>query len=138
MRSIVQAGTIVGACGLMMFGGGAAHAATIPGDSLLSALADADLGTVTGTVNGVVCNNRLGQIHYRSPVFASPHACVNGPVHSGNSLHSGNFINHGNPNNSGNLSNTNGSTNSADSTTGAATGSNNNVQRVIGGLFGHH
>lgn len=136
MRRIVQAGTIVGTCGLMMLGSGAAHAVKIPGDSLLSAVADADVGTVTGTVNGVLCNNRLGQVHYRSPQLASPHSCINGPVNSGNSLNSGNFFNHGNPNNSGNLANTNGSTNSADSATGAASGSNNNVQRVIGGLGG--
>jgi len=137
VRRIVQAGTVVGACGLVLFGGGAAQAVTFP-DSLLSAVADADVGTLNGTVNGVVCNNRLGQIHYRSPVLASPHACVNGPVHSGNSLNSGNFINHGNPNNSGNLSNTNGTTNGANSVTGASSGSGNNIQRILGlGLFHH-
>lgn len=138
MRRIVQAGTVVGACGLVLFGGGAAQAATLP-DSLLSAVADADVGTVTGMVNGVVCNNRLGQIHYKSPVVASPKGCVNGPVHSGNSLNSGNFFNHGNPNNSGNLSNTNGTTNSGNSVSGASSGSSNNVQRILGlgGLFHH-
>ncbi|MEU8683936.1 hypothetical protein [Streptomyces sp. NPDC048611] len=134
----MQAGTVIGTCGLVLLGGGTAQAVTIP-DSLLSTVANADVGTVTGMVNGVVCNNRLGQVHYRSPVLASPHACVNGPVNSGNSLHSGNFINHGNPNNSGNLSNTNGTTNGANAVTGASTGSGNNIQRVLGlgGLFRH-
>ncbi|MFF8784992.1 hypothetical protein [Streptomyces sp. NPDC015125] len=128
----MRAGSVVGACGLVLFGGaGAAQAVSIP-DSLLSAVADADVGTVTGMVEGVVCNNRLGQVHHKSPVIRSPHACINGPVHSGNSLNSGNFINHGNPNNSGNLSNTNGTTNGANSVTGASTGSSNNVQRILG------
>ncbi|MEW1748806.1 hypothetical protein ACIQU1_10390 [Streptomyces angustmyceticus] len=132
----MRAGSVVGACGLVLLGGGVAEAVTIP-ESLLSAVADADVGSVTGTVQGVVCNNRLGQVHYKSPVLASPHACINGPVNSGNSLNSGNFINHGNPNNSGNLSNTNGTTNGANSVTGASTGSSNNVQRILGGLLFH-
>ncbi|MFJ6787965.1 hypothetical protein ACWDBF_02240 [Streptomyces angustmyceticus] len=132
----MRAGSVVGACGLVLLGGGVAQAVTIP-ESLLSAVADADIGSVTGTVQGVVCNNRLGQVHYKSPVLASPHACINGPVNSGNSLNSGNFINHGNPNNSGNLSNTNGTTNGANSVTGASTGSSNNVQRILGGLLLH-
>ncbi|GES28139.1 hypothetical protein AB0G60_01560 [Streptomyces angustmyceticus] len=132
----MRAGSVVGACGLVLLGGGVAQAVTIP-ESLLSAVADADVGSVTGTVQGVVCNNRLGQVHYKSPVLASPHACINGPVNSGNSLNSGNFINHGNPNNSGNLSNTNGTTNGANSVTGASTGSFNNVQRILGGLLLH-
>ncbi|MFE1764081.1 hypothetical protein ACFW81_07675 [Streptomyces angustmyceticus] len=132
----MRAGSVVGACGLVLLGGGVAQAVTIP-ESLLSAVADADIGSVTGTVQGVVCNNRLGQVHYKSPVLASPHSCINGPVNSGNSLNSGNFINHGNPNNSGNLSNTNGTTNGANSVTGASTGSSNNVQRILGGLLLH-
>ncbi|MEU6328279.1 hypothetical protein ABZ851_13495 [Streptomyces sp. NPDC047049] len=126
----MRAGSMVGACGLVLLGTGVAQAVSIP-DSLLSAVADADVGTVTGTVQGVVCNNRLGQVHYKSPVLASPHACINGPVNSGNSLNSGNFINHGNPNNSGNLSNTNGTTNGANSVAGASSGSGNNVQRIL-------
>ncbi|MGW7486113.1 hypothetical protein [Streptomyces sp. NPDC054786] len=130
----MRAGSVVGACGLVLLGSGIAQAVTIP-DSLLSAVTDADIGSVTGTVQGVVCNNRLGHIHYKSPVFRSGHACINGPVHSGNSLHSGNFVNHGNPNNSGNLANTNGSTNSADSVSGASTASSNNIQGILGGLL---
>ncbi|MGW7575921.1 hypothetical protein [Streptomyces sp. NPDC054765] len=130
----MRAGSVIGACGLVLLGSGIAHAVTIP-DSLLSAAADAGLGTVTGTVQGVVCNNRLGHIHYKSPVLRSGHACINGPVHSGNSLHSGNFVNHGNPNGSGNLANTNGSTNSADSASGSSTASSNNIQRLLGGLL---
>ncbi|MFD0164096.1 hypothetical protein ACFVJH_08055 [Streptomyces decoyicus] len=130
----MRAGTIVGACGLVLLGSGVAQAVTIP-DSLLSAVTDADIGTVTGTVQGVICNNRLGHIHYKSPVLLSGHGCINGPVNSGNSLHSGNFFNHGNPNNSGNLANTNGSTNSADSVSGASTGSDNNVQSILGLLL---
>ncbi|MER0481083.1 hypothetical protein ABR737_22570 [Streptomyces sp. Edi2] len=137
----MQAGSIVGACGLVLFGSGMAHAQTIPGESLLSAVAGADLGTVTGMVSGVVCNNRLADFNYKSPAVKSPHPCINGPVHSGNSLNSGNFLNHGNPNNSGNIHNTNGSTNSANSATGASAGSNNNIQRILGGFLhgaGHH
>ncbi|MFG2489481.1 hypothetical protein [Streptomyces caniferus] len=135
MRRIVQAGSIVGACGLVLFGGGAASAQSIPGESLLAAAVGADLGTVTGMVSGVVCNNRLADFNYKSPVFKSPHPCINGPVHSGNSLNSGNFLNHGNPNNSGNIANTNGSTNSANSATGASSGSSNSIQHILGGFL---
>ncbi|MEU8993728.1 hypothetical protein AB0952_00105 [Streptomyces caniferus] len=135
MRRIVQAGSIVGACGLVLFGGGAASAQSIPGESLLAAAVGADLGTVTGMVSGVVCNNRLADFNYKSPVFKSPHPCINGPVHSGNSLNSGNFLNHGNPNNSGNIANTNGSTNSANHALGASSDSGNNIQRVLGGFL---
>ncbi|MGW7578840.1 hypothetical protein [Streptomyces sp. NPDC054765] len=131
----MQAGSIVGACGLVLFSAGAAGAQTLPGESLLSAVAGADVGTVTGMVSGVVCNNRLADFNYRSPVVRSPHPCINGPVHSGNSLNSGNFINHGNPNNSGNIANTNGSTNSANSASGASSNSSNNIQGILGGLF---
>ncbi|WUO85152.1 hypothetical protein OG436_19105 [Streptomyces caniferus] len=131
----MQAGSIVGACGLVLFGGGAASAQSIPGESLLAAAVGADLGTVTGMVSGVVCNNRLADFNYKSPVFKSPHPCINGPVHSGNSLNSGNFLNHGNPNNSGNVHNTNGSTNSANSATGASSGSSNSIQHILGGFL---
>ncbi|WP_411135587.1 hypothetical protein [Streptomyces sp. C10] len=135
MRRIVQAGSIAGACGLVLLGSGIARAQSLPGESLLSAAVGADLGTVTGMVSGVVCNNRLADFNYKSPVFRSPHPCINGPVRSGNSLHSGNFLNHGNPNNSGNLANTNGSTNSANAVTGASSGSGNSVQRILGGFL---
>ncbi|MFI1740799.1 hypothetical protein [Streptomyces sioyaensis] len=114
-----------------MLGGGVAQAVSVPGESLLSAVAGADVGTVAGMISGVICNNRLADFNYKSPVFRSPHPCINGPAHSGNSLNSGNFLNHGNPNNSGNLHNTNGSTNSGDSVTGAAKGSYNNGQRIL-------
>ncbi|MEU7430504.1 hypothetical protein AB0B07_06490 [Streptomyces sioyaensis] len=114
-----------------MLGGGVAQAVSVPGESLLSAVAGADVGTVAGMISGVICNNRLADFNYKSPVFRSPHPCINGPAHSGNSLNSGNFINHGNPNNSGHLHNTNGSTNSGDSVTGAAKDSGNNLQRIL-------
>ncbi|BDH08992.1 MULTISPECIES: hypothetical protein [Streptomyces] len=119
----------------MLLGSGAAHAVTLPGESLLSAAVGADVGTVAGMVSGVICNNRLADFNYKSPVFKSPHPCINGPVHSGNSLNSGNFLNHGNPNNSGNIANTNGSTNSANSVSGASSNSSNNIQRILGGLL---
>ncbi|MFG2830834.1 hypothetical protein [Streptomyces sp. NPDC048434] len=131
----MQTGSVVGACGLVLFGGGLARAQTIPGDSLLSAAVGADVGTVAGMVSGVICNNRLADFNYKSPVVKSPHPCINGPVHSGNSLNSGNFLNHGNPNNSGNIANTNGSTNSANSASGDSVASSNNIQRILGGLF---
>ncbi|MEV7379964.1 hypothetical protein AB0O10_16660 [Streptomyces lydicus] len=133
MRRIAQAGSVIGACGLVLFSSGAAVAVTVPGESLLQAAVGADVGDITGMVSGVICNNRLADFHYKSPVYKSPspHPCINGPVRSGNSLNSGNFINHGNPNNSGNLSSTNGSTNSANSTSGSSVGSSNNIQRVF-------
>ncbi|MFE1174416.1 hypothetical protein [Streptomyces sp. NPDC058773] len=135
MRRIAQAGGIVGACGLVLLGSGVARAQVVPSDSLLATVVGADVGTVAGMVSGVVCNNRLADFNYNSPVFRSPHPCINGAVHSGNSLNSGNFINHGNPNASGNIANTNGSTNSANSATGASQGSGNSVQRVLGRLL---
>lgn len=132
MRRIVQAGSVIGACGMVLLGTGTAQAVTVPGESLLSAVAGADVGTITGMISGVVCNNRLADFNYKSPVHKSPHPCINGPVRSGNSKHSGNFINRGNPNNSGNLSSTNGTTNSGNSTEGASQGSGNNIQRILG------
>ncbi|MFF4603086.1 hypothetical protein ACFY12_10080 [Streptomyces sp. NPDC001339] len=140
MRRIVQAGSVLGACGLVLLGTGIAQAQTVPGESLLGAAVGADVGSVTGDlgsltgmVSGVVCNNRLADFRYKSPVRKAPqpHPCINGPVRSGNSLHSGNFINRGNPNNSGNLSSHNGSTNSGNSAEGASSGSSNNVQRML-------
>ncbi|MGW8973725.1 hypothetical protein [Streptomyces platensis] len=135
MRKIAQAGGIVGACGLVLLGSGVARAQVIPSDSLLAAVVGADVGTVAGMVSGVVCNNRLADFNYKSPVFRSPHPCINGPVRSGNSLNSGNFLNHGNPNNSGHIVNTNGSTNSGNAVTGASRGSGNSVQRILGGFL---
>ncbi|MEU5213176.1 hypothetical protein [Streptomyces sp. NPDC020742] len=134
MRRIAQAGSVIGACGLVLLSTGVAQAVTVPGESLLSAAVGADVGDITGMVSGVVCNNRLADFNYKSPVFKSPHPCINGPVRSGNSLNSGNFINHGNPNNSGNLSSTNGSTNSANSASGSSVGSSNNIQGIFRGL----
>ncbi|MFI6765918.1 hypothetical protein [Streptomyces sp. NPDC050355] len=132
MRRIAQAGSVIGACGLVLFGAGAAQAVTVPGESLLSAVAGADVGTVTGMISGVVCNNRLADFNYKSPVRKAPHPCINGPVRSGNSKNSGNFLNRGNPNNSGNLHSSNGSTNSSNSTTGASEGSGNHIQKILG------
>ncbi|MEU9122450.1 hypothetical protein AB0C96_21750 [Streptomyces sp. NPDC048506] len=134
MRRIAQAGSVLGACGLVLLGTGVAQAQTVPavpGESLLGAAVGADLASVTGMVSGVVCNNRLADFNYKAPVRKAPHPCINGPVRSGNSLHSGNFINHGNPNNSGNLSSHNGSTNSGNSVAGAESGSHNNLQRIL-------
>ncbi|MGW1378390.1 hypothetical protein ACWD6P_29535 [Streptomyces sp. NPDC002446] len=129
MRSVVRAGSIAGACGLVLLSAGIARAQTIP--DLLSATVGADLVSLTGTAQGVVCNNRLGNVNYKAPQSKTSRACVNGPVHSGNSRNSGNFINRGNPNDSGNLGSTNGSTNSGNSVSGAAQGSSNNIQRVL-------
>ncbi|UZJ30587.1 hypothetical protein [Streptomyces endophytica] len=133
MRRLAQAGTVIGACGLVLLSTNTAQAVTIPGESLLSAAVGADLGTVTGMISGVVCNNRLADFHYKSPRInsPSPQPCINGPVHSGNSVHSGNFINHGNPNHSGNFANTNGSTNSSNLVSGAQQGSGNTVQKIL-------
>jgi hypothetical protein len=129
----MQAGTVAGACGLVLVAAGIAHAQTAAEPSLLSTLVGADVGTVTQMTSGVVCDNHLVDYNYKSPVIKSPHPCVNGPVHSGNSLNSGNFINHGNPNNSGNIANTNGTTNSANSVSGASSNSSNNLLKVLGG-----
>lgn len=129
MRSVVRAGSIAGACGLVLLGAGVARAETVP--DLLSATVGADIASITASAQGVACNNRLGNINYEAPVSGHSRACVNGPVRSGNSLHSGNFINRGNPNDSGNLASTNGSTNSGNSVSGAAQGSGNNIQRVV-------
>ncbi|MFD8543742.1 hypothetical protein [Streptomyces sp. NPDC059649] len=133
MRRLAQAGTVIGACGLVLLSTNPAQAVTIPGESLLSAVAGADVGTITGMISGVVCNNRLADFHYKSPRInsPSPQPCINGPVHSGNSLNSGNFINHGNPNHSGNFANTNGSTNSSNLVSGAQQGSGNTVQKIL-------
>ena len=143
VRRVLCAGT-AGACGLVLFAAGAGHAQaaprpavlptqTVPRPSVLSTLVGADLGTVTTMTSGVVCDNRLADFNYKSPVTAAPHPCVNGPVHSGNSVDSGNFVNHGNPNGSGNIANTNGSTNSADTVTGPSSHSGNTGQGLVGG-----
>ncbi|GAA2655056.1 hypothetical protein [Streptomyces lunalinharesii] len=131
MKKLVQAGTVVGACGLVLFGTGAARAQTDPGDSLLSAVAGADVGTVTGMISGVICDNRLADFNYQSPRTKSPHPCVNGPVHSGNSKNSNNFLNHGNPVDSGNIETASGSTNSLNTVYGAQKDSSNNVSRIL-------
>nr|WP_274914781.1 hypothetical protein [Streptomyces sp. WZ-12] len=118
----------------MVFGTGSARAQPAPDGSLLSAVAGADLGTVTGMVSGVMCNNRLADFTYRSPVNRSPHPCVNGPVHSGNSKNSknsNNFLNHGNPVDSGNIETASGSTNSLNTVYGAQRGSSNNIAKIL-------
>ncbi|KUL36055.1 hypothetical protein ADL22_26175 [Streptomyces sp. NRRL F-4489] len=127
----MQAGTVAGACGLVLFGTAPARAQTVPEGSLLSAVAGADLGTVTGMISGVMCNNRLADFNYRSPANRSPHPCVNGPVHSGNSKNSNNFVNHGNPVDSGNIEAASGSTNSLNSVTGSERNSSNDIQRIL-------
>ncbi|MFE6686097.1 hypothetical protein ACFVFQ_06425 [Streptomyces sp. NPDC057743] len=131
MRKLVQAGTVAGACGLVLFGTGIATAQPVPDGSLLSAVAGADLGTVTGMISGVMCNNRLADFNYKSPANHSPHPCVNGPVHSGNSKNSNNFLNHGNPVDSGNIETASGSTNSLNTVYGAQRGSSNNISKIL-------
>ncbi|MDT0451227.1 hypothetical protein [Streptomyces hesseae] len=130
MRRLVRVVTLAGTCGLVLSGTGCgsaeAQTQTAPG-SLLSAVAGADLGTVAETVSGVVCNNRLADFHYNSPVSRSPHPCVNGPVQSGNSENSNNFINHGNPVDSGNIETAAGSTNSLNDVKGAQSNSGNDI-----------
>ncbi|MFI9722793.1 hypothetical protein ACIHFE_24570 [Streptomyces sp. NPDC052396] len=124
----MQAGTFAGVCGLVLIGTGSAQAQTNPGGgSLLSSVAGADLGTVTGMVSGVICNNRLADFHYKSPVSESPHPCINGPVDSGNSVNSNNFLNHGNPVDSGNIKTAAGSTNSLNEVNGARSNSSNDT-----------
>ncbi|MCK7623772.1 hypothetical protein MUU72_11800 [Streptomyces sp. RS10V-4] len=127
----MRAGTVAGACGLVLCGTATAQAQTVPEGSLLSAVAGADLGTVTGMISGVMCNNRLADFNYRSPANHSPHPCVNGPVHSGNSKNSNNFLNHGNPVDSGNIESANGSNNSLNDITGPERNSSNNISRVF-------
>ncbi|MFC5722853.1 hypothetical protein ACFP1Z_22040 [Streptomyces gamaensis] len=127
MRRLVQTVTFAGACGLVLCGTGTARAQTNPGESLLSAVTGADLGTVTGMVSYVICDNRLADFHYQSPVAGSPHPCVNGPVDSGNSSNSNNFLNHGNPVDSGNIETAAGSTNSLNTATGAERNSRNDT-----------
>ncbi|MFE0192666.1 hypothetical protein [Streptomyces sp. NPDC058989] len=129
MRSVVRAGSIAGACGLVLLSAGIARAQPIP--DLLDAAVGADLVSLSGAPQGVACNNRFGNINYHAPASRDSRACLNGPVHSGNSLHGGNFHNHGNPNDSGNVTSTNGSTTSSNSVAGAAQGSKNNIQRVV-------
>jgi hypothetical protein len=128
----MRAGTFAGACGLVLTVTANAQAQTqpAPGGSLLSAVAGADLGTVTEMVSGVVCNNRLADFHYKSPVSSSPHPCINGPVESGNSSNSNNFVNHGNPVDSGNIETAAGSTNSLNSATGSERNSRNDISRI--------
>jgi hypothetical protein len=122
VKTIVQAGVVAaGAFGLVMAAGGAALAQIVPPNrSLLSAVAGADVGTLTNMVSVVACNNHLVDYNYKSPADHSPHPCINGPVHSGNSVNSGNFLNHGDPQNSGNFTNDNGSTNTHNAVTGPA------------------
>ncbi|MER6047664.1 hypothetical protein K2224_05860 [Streptomyces sp. BHT-5-2] len=128
----MQAGTVAGtACGLVLFGTGVAQAQTPPADSLLSAVAGADVGTITGMISGVMCDNRLADFNYRSPQRKSPHPCVNGPVRSGNSKNSNNYLNRGNPVNSGNIETAAGSTNSLNSATGSESGSRNDISRIL-------
>ncbi len=128
MRSVVRAGSIAGACGLVLLSAGIARAQPVP--DLLDAAVGADLVSLTGAPQGVACNNRFGNINYHTPARDS-RPCLNGPVHSGNTLHGGNFHNRGNPNDSGNVTNTNGSTTSSNFVDGAAHGSKNNIQRVV-------
>ncbi|WP_438487184.1 hypothetical protein [Streptomyces sp. S186] len=132
MKRLVQAGTIAGAaCGLVLFSTGFTQAQTPPDNSLLGAAVGADLGTITGMISGVMCNNRLADFNYRSPQVKSPHPCVNGPVRSGNSKNSNNFLNRGNPVNSGNIETAAGSTNSLNSATGSESGSRNDISKVL-------
>lgn len=128
----MQAGAAAGACGLVLCAAGTARAVTAPDPSVLSALVGADVGTLAAMTSGVVCNNHLADFSYKSSHARSPHPCVNGPVHSGNSVDSGNFVNRGNPNGSGNIANMNGSTNSGNDVRGTTAASGNTVQKAAG------
>ncbi|MFF4157690.1 hypothetical protein [Streptomyces sp. NPDC001678] len=138
MRRLVRVVTLAGTCGLVLSGTGAgsaeAQTQTNPG-SLLAAVAGADVGTLAETVSGVVCNNRLADFHYKSPVSRSPHPCVNGPVQSGNSENSNNFINHGNPVDSGNIETAAGSTNSLNDVKGAQQNSPHDISTTHPVIF---
>ncbi len=105
----------------------AASAAPPPsGNSLLTELVGADLGTVLRALPGVFCGNRL--VAYNSPSPNSPTKCVNGAENSGNSTNSGNYHNEGNPINSGNFENANGAVNSNNTING---GNNANGSQSI-------
>ncbi len=135
MRSVVRAGSVIGACGLVLLSSGIARAQIIP--ELLSSTVGTDLLGLTRTSNGVSCHNRLGNIYFKQPGFGEPsRPCVNGSVNSGNSRDAGNAIIHGHPNRSGILSAHNGSGNSGNFVGGATQGSNNSIQRGVGGR--HH
>ncbi|MCD0481818.1 hypothetical protein LO771_05175 [Streptacidiphilus sp. ASG 303] len=132
MRGITRAGAAA-AGALCLLAAAQAQAAArgvaarpAPERSLLSAVAGADLGSLAQVTSGVLCGPLVG-VTYKAPV-----ECVNGAIHSGNSVNSGNFVNHGNPNNSGNLSSVNGSSNAANSTAGDSVDSGNTVQAVGG------
>ncbi|MGD3110577.1 hypothetical protein [Streptomyces sp. YGL11-2] len=125
---LVQAGTLAGACGLVLFGTGITQAQTPPtnpGGSLLNVATGS--GSLTAMLTGVLCNNRLPDFAYKSPKIKSPHPCFGGPIKSGNTIKSNNFFNHGNPVSSGNPHNAAGSTNALNSASGSETGSNNNI-----------
>ncbi|MFJ6213544.1 hypothetical protein ACIQGZ_09455 [Streptomyces sp. NPDC092296] len=118
---------MAGAFGVLVLPGQvpSAHAAAAaPPQSLLYAVAGADLGSLASVTSGVLCGPIVG-VSYKAPV-----ECVNGAIHSGNSVNSGNFVNHGNPNNSGNLSSVNGSSNANNTTSGNTRDSGNSVQAV--------
>ncbi|WP_438484982.1 hypothetical protein [Streptomyces sp. S186] len=127
---LVQAGTLVGACGLVLFGTGITQAQNPPGNSegsLLNASAGGDVAPITAMLTGVLCDNRLPDFDYKSPKIKSPHHCSGGPIKSGNSMHSNIFIDHGNPVNSGNIQNAAGTTNTLNSAGGSESGSKNNI-----------
>ncbi|MFI9353910.1 hypothetical protein ACWGLP_23060 [Streptomyces lydicus] len=135
MRSVVRAGSVIGACGLVLLSSGIARAQGIP--ELLSSTVGTDLLGLTHMSNGVHCHNRLGNIYFKQPGFGEPsRPCVNGPVNSGNSQGAANAVIHGHPNHSGNLSTHNGNANSGNFVSGAAQGNNNSIQRGTGGR--HH
>ncbi|WP_043271377.1 hypothetical protein [Streptomyces sp. CT34] len=130
----MQAGTLAGACGLVLFGTGITQAQTPPtnpGGSLLNAAMGSNLGSLTAMLSGVLCNNRLPDFDYKSPKIKSPHPCTGGPVKSGNSMKSNNFLNHGSPVNSGNIETAAGSTNSLSSAGGSESGSKNNISELL-------
>lgn len=128
MRRVRRAGAVAaGVLGLLTaLPQGAAAQSSAPPRSLLSAVVGADLGSLASVTSGVLCGPLVG-VSYKAPV-----ECVNGAIHSGNSVNSGNFVNHGNPNNSGNLSNINGSTGAGNTNTGPSVNSGNTVQKVNG------
>src|SRR5205814_4853581 len=75
VRRLVQAGSVVGACGMMLLGAGSAKAQPVPEPSLLGAVAGVDVADVTGMMSSVMCNNRLADFNYKSPRIKTPHPC---------------------------------------------------------------
>jgi hypothetical protein len=114
-------------CGALLAATSVSATAPPQGESLLTRLVGADLGTAISAIPTVLCGNRL--VSYNSPASNSPTKCVNGPENSGNSTDSGNYYNEGDPINSGNFSNSNGSNGSNNTVNGGNTA--NGTQSMV-------